>query len=161
MVTIFDIKKQAEQLADKTESGSVSPKEVGGLLRDLADYANDVEINGSVLGIRKTYLTVAAMEADDSPVDDADTSLKKGMLVNVYNPDDPESIDNNKVYSWQAPGWMLRAKLDAAYATLDNLDLVQKEVEALRDSVIVISKSEYEAIEDKDETAFYYVYEED
>ena len=121
MTTIYDIKKRAQQLSEKTDSETISPQEVGGLFSDLADYANDVEVNGSSLGIRKTYTSVSAMEADKNPVGDDGKPLKKGQLVNIYNQDDPSSADNNKVFSWQNPGWQIRTTLDAGYATREEL----------------------------------------
>lgn len=61
------------------------------------------------------------MEADKSPVGDDGNPLKKGQLVNIYNQDDPSSADNNKVFSWQNPGWQIRTTLDAGYATREEL----------------------------------------
>lgn len=121
MTTIYDIKKRAQQLSEKTDSETISPQEVGGLFSDLADYTNDVEVNGSSLGIRKTYTSVSVMEADKNPVGDDGKPLKKGQLVNIYNQDDPSSADNNKVFSWQNPGWQIRTTLDAGYATREEL----------------------------------------
>lgn len=128
MTTIYDIKKRAQQLSEKTDSETISPQEVGGLFSDLADYTNDVEVNGSSLGIRKTYTSVSAMEADKNPVGDDGKPLKKGQLVNIYNQDDPSFADNNKVFSWQNPGWQIRTTLDAGYATREELTELEKKV---------------------------------
>lgn len=128
MSTIYDIKQRAQQLSEKTDAESISPAEVGGLFSDLADYANDVDVNGSSLGIRKTYTSVSAMEADKSPVGDDGNPLKKGQLVNIYSQDDPSSADNNKVFSWQNPGWQIRTTLDAGYATREELTELEKKI---------------------------------
>ena len=128
MTTIYDIKKRAQQLSEKTDSETISPQEVGGLFSDMADYTNDVEVNGSSLGIRKTYTSVSAMEADKNPVGDDGKPLKKGQLVNIYNQDDPSSADNNKVFSWQNPGWQIRTTLDAGYATREELTELENEI---------------------------------
>lgn len=128
MTTIYDIKKRAQQLSEKTDSESISPAEVGGLFSDLADYTNDVDVNGSSLGIRKTYTSVSVMEADKNPVGDDGKPLKKGQLVNIYNQDDPSSADNNKVFSWQNPGWQIRTTLDAGYATREELTELNSQV---------------------------------
>lgn len=128
MTTIYDIKKRAQQLSEKTDSETISPQEVGGLFSDLADYTNDVEVNGSSLGIRKTYTSVSAMEADKNPVGDDGKPLKKGQLVNIYNQDDPSSADNNKVFSWQNPGWQIRTTLDAGYATREELTELENNI---------------------------------
>ena len=128
MTTIYDIKKRAQQLSEKTDSETISPQEVGGLFSDLADYTNDVEVNGSSLGIRKTYTSVSVMEADKNPVGDDGKPLKKGQLVNIYNQDDPSSADNNKVFSWQNPGWQIRTTLDAGYATREELTELNSQV---------------------------------
>lgn len=128
MTSIYDIKQRAQQLSEKTDAESISPAEVGGLFSDLADYTNDVEVNGSSLGIRKTYTSVSAMEADKNPVGDDGKPLKKGQLVNIYNQDDPSSADNNKVFSWQNPGWQIRTTLDAGYATREELTELEEKL---------------------------------
>lgn len=114
----IDLKRRALELSEKTDNETISPTEVGGIMYDTVAYMEDVEINGSNLGIRKTYATVSAMEADQDPRDDKDGSpLRRGMLVNIYNQAEPESADNGKVFSWQNPGWAFRTKIDAGYAT--------------------------------------------
>ncbi len=118
---IFDIQRRAAELAAKTKIESISPAEVGGLMGDIAGYANEVDRNGGSLGIRKTYTSVSAMESDVSPVGDDGQPLKKGMLVNIYNQDDPQNADNGKVFSWQNPGWLLRSKVDAGYVGWDGI----------------------------------------
>lgn len=116
-----ELKNRAQELAGKTNSGTISPTEVGGIMYDTVEYIEDVERNGAALGIRKTYTTVSAMEADSNPTDNEGNPLKKGMLVNIYNQEDPSSSDNGKVFSWQNPGWQLRSKIDAGYATREEL----------------------------------------
>jgi hypothetical protein len=118
---IYDIKKRAAELSAKTKIESIPPAEVGGLIGDLANYANETDLNGSSLGIRKTYTSVSAMEGDSQPTGDDGKPLKKGMLVNIYNQDDPQNADNGKVFSWQNPGWMLRSKVDAGYVAWDGI----------------------------------------
>lgn len=112
-----DIKRRAVELSEKTNSETISPQEVGGIMYDTLSYMEDVERNSSSLGIRKTYETVSAMEADTDPRDDDGNPLKRGMLVNIYNQLDTDSADNGKVFSWQNPGWAFRTKIDAGYAT--------------------------------------------
>lgn len=118
---IYEIQRRSAELAAKTKIESVSPEEVGTLVGDLAAYTNEANLNGSSLGIRKTYASVSAMESDSEPVGDDGQSLKKGMLVNIYNQDDPQNADNGKVFSWQNPGWMLRGKIDAGYVAWDGI----------------------------------------
>lgn len=130
-MSIQEIRRRAEELAGRTQTDSIEPHDVGGLIGDLADYVNKVEANGSSLGIRKTYVTISAMEADTNPQDESGNPLKKGMLVSIYNQDDPSSPDNGKVFSWQNPGWQLCYKLDAGYATREELVVLEKRVEAL------------------------------
>ena len=121
-MTATDLKKRAIALAEKTKIDSVTPEEVGQLSNDIVEYIENVEINGSSLGIRKTYTSVSAMEADSTaPKDDKGVLLRRGMLVNIYNQSDPESADNGKVFSFQNPGWAFRGTIDAGYATRDEL----------------------------------------
>lgn len=121
-MTATDLKKRAIALAEKTKIDSVTPEEVGQLSNDIVEYIENVEINGSSLGIRKTYTSVSAMEADSTaPKDDKGVLLRRGMLVNIYNQSDPESADNGKVFSFQNPGWAFRGTVDAGYATKEEL----------------------------------------
>lgn len=121
MATIYDIKKQSDELSLKTNINSIPPKEVGGLIRDLADYVFNVEINGGSLGIRKVYVSVAAMEVDTEPVGIDGKLLKRGNLVSIYDGTDT-GVDNNKIYAYQKPGWTLVNKMDAAYAKISDLE---------------------------------------
>lgn len=121
-MTATDLKKRAISLAEKTKIDSVTPEEVGQLSNDIVEYIENVEINGSSLGIRKTYTSVSAMEADSTaPKDDKGVLLRRGMLVNIYNQEDPDSADNGKVFSFQNPGWAFRGTVDAGYATKEEL----------------------------------------
>lgn len=121
-MTATELKKRAIALAEKTKIDSVTPEEVGQLSNDIVEYIENVEINGSSLGIRKTYTSVSAMEADSTaPKDDKGVLLRRGMLVNIYNQEYPESADNGKVFSFQNPGWAFRGTVDAGYATKEEL----------------------------------------
>lgn len=121
-MTATELKKRAIALAEKTKIDSVTPEEVGQLSNDIVEYIENVEINGSSLGIRKTYTSVSAMEADSTaPKDDKGVLLRRGMLVNIYNQSDQDSADNGKVFSFQNPGWAFRGTVDAGYATKEEL----------------------------------------
>lgn len=132
-MTATELKKRAIALAEKTKIDSVTPEEVGQLSNDIVEYIENVEINGSSLGIRKTYTSVSAMEADSTaPKDDKGVLLRRGMLVNIYNQSDQDSADNGKVFSFQNPGWAFRGTVDAGYATkeeLTELDERTKDIE--------------------------------
>ena len=127
-MTSDEIKRRALALSEKTNSDTITPTEVGGIMYDTVGYMEDVERNGASLGIRKTYATVSAMEADLNPVGDDGSPLKKGMLVNIYDQDTPDSPDNGKVFSFQAPGWAFRTKIDAGYATKEELSELENYV---------------------------------
>jgi hypothetical protein len=124
-----DIKRRAIELSQKTNSETIPPSEVGGIMYDTVSYMEDVQRNGGSLGIRKTYTSVSAMNADVNPVDSEGNPLKKGMIVNIYNPDNAADPDNNKVYAYNAPGWVLTSKLDAGYATKAETDAKFSELE--------------------------------
>lgn len=128
-MTATELKKRAIALAEKTKIDSVTPEEVGQLSNDIVEYIENVEINGSSLGIRKTYTSVSAMEADSTaPKDDKGVLLRRGMLVNIYNQEDPDSADNGKVFSFQNPGWAFRGTIDAGYATKEELTELDNEI---------------------------------
>lgn len=135
-MTATELKKRAIALAEKTKIDSVTPEEVGQLSNDIVEYIENVEINGSSLGIRKTYTSVSAMEADSTaPKDDKGVLLRRGMLVNIYNQEDPDSADNGKVFSFQNPGWAFRGTVDAGYATKEELTELSVELHGYKKSV--------------------------
>lgn len=139
-MTATDLKKRAIALAEKTKIDSVTPEEVGQLSNDIVEYIENVEINGSSLGIRKTYTSVSAMEADSTaPKDDKGVLLRRGMLVNIYNQSDQDSADNGKVFSFQNPGWAFRGTVDAGYATKEELTELERYSNALRISATATS----------------------
>ena len=126
-MTATELKKRAIALAEKTKIDSVTPEEVGQLSNDIVEYIENVELNGSTLGIRKTYTSVSAMEADSTaPTDDKGVLLRRGMLVNIYNQADPSSADNGKVFSFQNPGWEFRMYVNAGIATQDEFKIVKE-----------------------------------
>jgi hypothetical protein len=136
-MTATDLKKRAIALAEKTKIDSVTPEEVGQLSNDIVEYIENVEINGSSLGIRKTYTSVSAMEADSTaPKDDKGVLLRRGMLVNIYNQEDPESADNGKVFSFQNPGWAFRGTIDAGYATKEELTELENKIEECGNKIL-------------------------
>lgn len=122
MATSTEIKQRANTLAEKTDVNSITPKEVGGIMYDLASHGENVLRNGGTLGIRKVYESVAAMEADSTnPKDFWGDPIKKGNLVVIYD-GTTTGVDNNKIYAFMKPGWELATKLDAAYATKAETD---------------------------------------
>lgn len=142
-MTATELKKRAIALAEKTKIDSVTPEEVGQLSNDIVEYIENVEINGSSLGIRKTYTSVSAMEADSTaPKDDKGVLLRRGMLVNIYNQEYPESADNGKVFSFQNPGWAFRGTVDAGYATKEELTELDREMRIEDNIDIYLSKHE-------------------
>lgn len=98
----------------------MSPQDIGSLARDTVSYIESVEVNGAALGIRKTYVTVAAMEADGtSPAGDDGRPLRKGQLASVYNPQDESAADNGRIFSFAAPGWNMVGKIGAGISAED------------------------------------------
>jgi hypothetical protein len=64
------------------------------------------------LTIRKTYPSVAAMNADvAAPIGNDGKLLKVGEIVSVHNEDNPEE---DAIYSWESgPRWQMQMKLSA------------------------------------------------
>lgn len=64
------------------------------------------------LTIRKTYASVAAMQADvNNPIGNDGKYLKFGEIVSVHNEDEPSE---DAVYSWESgPRWQMQMKLSA------------------------------------------------
>lgn len=151
--TIYNIKERAENLSEKTNVNSISPSEVGELIRDLADYAGQVETDGSTLGIRKIYASVGDMKIDEAPIGFDNKPLKRGNLVAISDGTDTGK-ENNRIYVYLKPGWTLMGKVDAGYAT-------RIEIEKLAERDVVITEKEYEMLAEKDSDKFYYIYEEE
>ena len=135
MATSTEIKQRANALADKPDVNSITPKEVGGIMYDLASHGENVLRNGGTLGIRKVYESVSAMEADSTnPKDFWGDPIKKGNLVVIYD-GTTTGVDNNKIYAFMKPGWQIATHLDAGYATKAGLDAaIENVLTSLRNS---------------------------
>ena len=142
MATSSEIKQRANALAEKTDVNSITPKEVGGIMYDLASHSENVLRNGGTLGIRKVYESVAAMEADSTnPKDLWGEPLKKGNLVVIYD-GTSTGVDNNKIYAFMKPGWQIATHLDAGYATKASLDAaIENILLQFRDSENALNES--------------------
>lgn len=108
METIYDLKKRAKELSEKNEVNSVSPVEVGNLIDDTLNIIDEYNKNVVGLGIRKTYSSIASMQADGTdPVGNDGKPIRFGQLVSVYDESNPDSEENGGVYAFQSPGWKL------------------------------------------------------
>ena len=151
-----ELKRRAQQLSDKTNTETISPTEVGGIMYDTVEYMESVERNGGSLGIRKTYESILAMEADNDPRDDIDGApLRRGMLVNIYNKDNESAPDNGKVFSWQNPGWEFRGRMSVDVESLvDRAEMAAKQAEEyagqVEEAAIVIDEAKKATQEVKD-----------
>ena len=101
----IDLIKRAEALASKTESGSITPEELGYLIRDIAAYVAEVEREGGALGVRKVYTSVTAMQADNDPQGDDGKPLRRGNLVAIYDREHPKAEDNGRIYVYTGSSW--------------------------------------------------------
>lgn len=109
---IYKLKERSITLSKKTETASITPVEVGGIMSDIIDLLQQLRTNGATLGIRKVYASMEALRADNNPVDKDGLPIKKGSLVSVFNPatDNP---DNNKVFARVSAGWIEVGRLNA------------------------------------------------
>lgn len=123
MATLQEIRRRAEALARKYEAGSITPGEVGQLFIDLTDYTQVLERDGSALGIRKVYTSVAAMRADKDPQGDNGKLLHRGNLVAIYDKAHPEAQENGLIYVYTGTDWTeiahLKVQLGNAYTDED------------------------------------------
>ena len=109
---LIQLQQAAQQIRDAYQTGSVTPKMVGGLASDTLTYISMLEQNLQSLGIKKTYATEADMNADTAPMGDNGMPIRFGQLVMV--------TATGKIYSYQAPGW--KAVSDAALpVSMDNV----------------------------------------
>ena len=144
MSTIYDLKKRAQELSSRKASLSISPDEVGGLIDETLDIINEAEKNQVGLGVRNTYTTISAMNADSlSPNGSDGKPLKFGQIVTVYDENNPEASDNGSIYAFQNPGWKListtgnlsvYAKKEDVEAAKNAADSAQKKADAAASS---------------------------
>lgn len=141
MATIYDLKRRAKELAAATETNAVDPASVGNLIDDTLELIDEYDKNVVALGIRKTYATVAAMEADKtSPSGDNGKKLRFGQLVSVYDTGNAQAVDNGKVFAFQNPGWKLSSRVDAGYATIEKVSELSATSDILDNRIAVIEK---------------------
>lgn len=105
-MTIYELQQRAKMLRTKTQTGSITPDEVGSLHEDTLAYIAALEQSADSLGIKKVYPSKSAMEADTTPVGNNGKAIRYGQLACVYDHANPESTDNGDIYTYQAPGWL-------------------------------------------------------
>lgn len=108
--TIYELQTRAKALREKTQEGSITPEEVGGLIADTLALLADVEQTAGSLRVSKVYSSKAEMEADTAPEDAHHQPLKAGQLVAIHAEGD--SPDNGTIYVYLAPGWKLIGNLN-------------------------------------------------
>lgn len=135
MATIYELQQRADALRKKTETDSISPEEVGGLHADTLSFMAELVRNKSALGIRKAYVSRAAMEADVSPEGTDGLPLRFGQLVIIYDASDRNAADNGLTFAWQAPGWLEIGRLYPNELTDGVLEKLRGEPSAVTDNV--------------------------
>ena len=107
--TIYEIQARAQVLREKTQEGSVTPEEVGGLIADTLTLLANIGKREGGLRVSRVYSSKAEMEADTNPENAQHQPLKAGQLVVIHTGgDNPE---NGTVYVYLAPGWKLIGNL--------------------------------------------------
>ena len=121
MTTIYELQQRAKMLRTKTQTGSITPDEVGSLHEDTLAYIAALEQSADSLGIKKVYPSKSAMEADTTPVGNNGKAIRHGQLACVYDHANPESTDNGDIYAYQAQGWLKIGNI----ATETNISVTQ------------------------------------
>ena len=134
MATIYELQQRADALRKKTETDSINPEEVGGLHADTLSFMAELVQNKSALGIRKAYVSRAAMEADVSPEGTDGLPLRFGQLVIIYDASDRNAADNGLTFAWQAPGWLEIGRLYPNELTDGVLEKLRGEPSAVTDN---------------------------
>lgn len=130
MKNIYELQEAAERLRRVTEVNSIGPEEAFGLQCDILEYLADMEQNSEGLGIRKVYVSYAAMVADASaPVGINGKLLRQGQLVSIYDPESPIQEESGNVYAWSkgrtgADAWRLMGNLGSVYNLKTQIDAV-------------------------------------
>ena len=103
---IHTLQARAQQIAEATTTGSITAEKLGTLIADTQEYIALMEQNLDGMGIRTTYLTTDAMNADTNPIGWNGKALRLGQLALIYNPDAPDAPDSGDLYAWrQSEGW--------------------------------------------------------
>lgn len=111
MTTIYELQQRAKMLRTKTQTGSITPDEVGSLHEDTLAHIATLEQSADSLGIKKVYPSKSAMEADTTPVGNNGKVICYGQLVSIYDAAHTDSIENGNIYAYQKPGWLLTGKI--------------------------------------------------
>ena len=116
MATLQEILARAQALREETALGSISPERAGSIMYDTLQQINQMQLEGGSLVISKIYESVAAMQADTTPVSDlTGQDLRQGQLV-VIVPSDTSSSDLGSVYRYNgttegASSWSFTGKI--------------------------------------------------
>ena len=116
MATLQEILARAQALREETALGSISPERAGSIMYDTLQQINQMQLEGGSLVISKIYESVAAMQADTTPVSDlTGQNLRQGQLV-VIVPSDTSSSDLGSVYRYNgttegASSWSFTGKI--------------------------------------------------
>ena len=138
MKNIYELQEAAERLRRVTEVNSIGPEEAFGLQCDILEYLADMEQNSEGLGIRKVYVSYAAMVADASaPVGINGKLLRQGQLVIIYDPENVIQPGSGDVYAWQrkrtgADAWRLMGNMGNVYNLKMQIDAVGALLESER-----------------------------
>lgn len=151
MDSIYKLQQRASALRNKTQIDSITPEEVGGLHADTLAYLADMEQNLDGLGIRKVYVSVAAMEADKTaPIGTNGKALRLGQLVTIYNASAPTTEGTGNVYAFQKPGWLLVGNIGGIYELKAQIETeaavrkskdedLQASIDSIKDDAFVMS----------------------
>lgn len=101
---IHTLQARAQQIAEATTTGSITAEKLGTLIADTQEYIALMEQNLDGMGIRTTYLTTDAMNADTNPIGWNGKALRLGQLALIYNPDAPEAADSGDLYAYRTAG---------------------------------------------------------
>lgn len=122
MANINEILARAAALRNETALNSIDPERAGGIMYDTLIALNELWLQqGAALVISKIYASVAAMNADTSPVADlTGKPIRPGMIVVIASSDS----DNGSVYRYNgtsSPSWSLVGKI-GNLEPVDSLD---------------------------------------
>lgn len=122
MPNIQEILARANSLRHATAINSINPERAGGIMYDTLVALNDLWLSqGAALVISKIYASVAAMQADTSPVSDlSGRPLLPGQIVVIASSDS----DNGSVYRYNgtsSPRWTMIGNIGGV-AVVDNLN---------------------------------------
>ena len=118
-MTFTYILNKISEILSRKGKGSITPNDTFGLLKEITDKVEAVDYNQGRLAVKRSYASIAAMNADTAPTNQENgKKLQYGELVIIANAANASDADNGKIYRWLGTGngWEFVLKVGSSVA---------------------------------------------